>query len=99
MSTKPWRVFRYKEPKYAKQIASLDRHAQPEPARAAAVAEIIAEVREKGDEALVKFTKKFDGADLVPGGLLLPSRMPKPEAPVVEAIDYAIRNKIGRAHV
>ena len=92
MSTKPWRVFRYKEPKFSKQVATLDRHAQPDPARAAAVAEIIAEVREHGDEALAKFAKKFDGVDLAPGALLLPSRLPKPDAPVVAAIDYAIRN-------
>jgi histidinol dehydrogenase len=92
MSTKPWRVFRYSEPKFAKQIAALNRHAQPEPARAAAVAEIIAEVREHGDAALVKYAKKFDGIDLAAGGLLLPSRLPKPPGPVVEAIDYAIRN-------
>ena len=92
MNTKPWRVFRYKEPKFAKQVATLNRHAQPDPARAAAVAEIIAEVREGGDEALVNFSKKFDGVDLVPGGLLLPARLAKPDAPVVDAIDYAIRN-------
>jgi histidinol dehydrogenase len=92
MSTKPWRVFRYQEPKFAKQIATLNRHAQPEPVRAAAVAEIIAEVREHGDEALVKFAKKFDGVELAPGGLLLPSRLPKLEEPVVAAIEYAIRN-------
>jgi histidinol dehydrogenase len=92
MSTKPWRVFRYQDPKFAKQIAMLNRHAQPEAARADAVAEIIAAVREHGDEALVKFAKKFDGVELAAGALLLPSRLPKIEEPVIAAIEYAIRN-------
>jgi len=92
MSTKPWRVLRYNQPQFAKQIAELNRHAQPEANRATIVAEIIATVRHQGDEALIKYAKKWDKVDLSRAGLLLPSRTPKPAAPVVAAIDYAIRN-------
>jgi len=92
MSTNPWRVLRFNQPQFAKQVATLNRHAQADPARATAVAEIIEAVREEGDEALVKFAKKFDNVDLSRGGLLLPSRIPKPEPSVCAAIEYAIRN-------
>jgi histidinol dehydrogenase len=92
MSTHPWRVLRFNQPQFAKQIAALNRHAQPDPGRAAAVAEIIATVREEGDGALVKYTKKFDDVDLAQSGLLLPSRMPQPPQNVRAAIDYALNN-------
>lgn len=92
MSTKPWRVLRYDEPKFAKQIAALNRQAEPVAARSAAVAEIIAAVRREGDAALVKYAKKWDGVDIPRNGLLLPSRTPKPPEPVRAAIDYALRN-------
>jgi len=92
MSTNPWRVLKYNQPHFAKGIASLNRHAQPEPDRAAAVAEIIKTVREEGDEALVKYAKKFDNFDFARGGLLLPSRITPPPQPVRDAIEYAIRN-------
>ena len=92
MSTNPWRVLRFNQPQFAKQIAALNRHAQPDPARAATVAEIIATVREEGDDALVKYAKKFDRVDLSQGGLLLPSRLPQSPQNVRDAIDYAVDN-------
>ncbi len=64
MSTKPWRIYRYNQPHFAKQVAALNRHAEPAASRIAAVAEIIATVRRDGDEALVKFAKKWDGVDM-----------------------------------
>jgi histidinol dehydrogenase len=92
MSTKPWRVIRYTQPQYARQIAALNRHAEPSASRQAAVAEIIATVRKDGDDALIRYTKKFDGVDLTRGGLVLPSRVTKPAPAVIEAVDYAIKN-------
>jgi histidinol dehydrogenase len=92
MSTNPWRVLRFNQPQFAKQITTLNRHAQPDPDRAATVAEIIATVRAEGDDALVKYAKKFDRVDLAQGGLLLPSRMPQPPQNVRAAIDYALNN-------
>ena len=92
MSTKPWRVFRYNQPHFAKQIAALNRHAEPAASRMAAVAEIIATVRKEGDDALVKYAKKWDGIDMSRGGLLLPSRTAQPPQPVRAAVEYALKN-------
>jgi histidinol dehydrogenase len=92
MTSKPWRVLRYSQPQFARQVAALTRHAEPSPARQAVVAEIIAAVRKDGDDALIRYAKKWDGIDMSRGGLLLPSRTPKPPQPVIAAIDYAIKN-------
>ena len=91
-SPKPWRVLRYNQPQFAKQVAALNRHAEPTASKMAAVAEIIAAVRKEGDDALIKYAKKWDGVDISRGGLLLPSRTPKPPQPVVAAVDYALKN-------
>ena len=92
MSTKPWRVLRFNQPQYARQIAALNRHAEPSASRQAAVAEIISNVRKDGDDALIRYTKKFDGVDLARGGLVLPTRTPKPAPNVMVAVDYAIKS-------
>jgi len=92
MTTKPWRILRYNQPHFAKQIAALNRHAEPAASRSTAVAEIIAAVRKEGDDALVKYAKKWDGVDLSHASLLLPSRTPKPPQSVIAAVDYAIKN-------
>ncbi len=95
MSTKPWRVLRFNQPQFARQVAALNRHAEPSASRQAAVAEIISTVRKDGDEALIRYTKKFDGVDMGKSGLLLPSRTPKPFPVVISAVDYAIKNVRG----
>jgi histidinol dehydrogenase len=92
MSTKPWRVFRYTQPHFARQVAALNRHAEPPAARQAAVAEVILTVRRDGDEALVKYAKKWDGVDLSRSSLLLPARTPKPVPAVMASIEYALKN-------
>jgi histidinol dehydrogenase len=92
MSTKPWRVLRYNQPQFAKHIAALNRHAEPSASRAVAVAEIIATVRKDGDDALIKYAKKWDGVDMSRGGLQLPSRTPQPTPTVRAAVEYALNN-------
>jgi histidinol dehydrogenase len=92
MTSKPWRVLHYNQPNFGKGIAALNRHAEPLASRAAAVAEIIATVRKEGDEALVKYAKKWDGVDLTRAALLLPSRVPQPPQPVRAAVEYALHN-------
>jgi histidinol dehydrogenase len=92
MSTKPWRILRYTQPQFSKHIASLNRHAEPAATRAAAVAEIIATVRDEGDDALVKYAKKWDGVEMTRANLLLPSRTPQPSQPVRAAVEYALKN-------
>ncbi len=92
---KPWRVLRFNQPQFSKHIAALNRHAEPAAARSAAVAEVIATVRRDGDDALVKYAKKWDGVDIARNALLLPARTPKPSAEVIAAIDYVIKNVRG----
>jgi histidinol dehydrogenase len=92
MSAKSWRVLRYNQPRFAKSIAALNRHAAPDPARAAAVSDIIAAVRHEGDAALVRYAKKWDKVDLTPASLLLPSRKIQASDAVREAVDYALHN-------
>jgi len=92
MSTKPWRVLRYNQPQFAKHVAALNRHAEPSAARAEVVAGIIAAVRKNGDAAVIDYTKKFDGVELSPLGLLLPSRTPQPPPAVRAAIEYTLKN-------
>ena len=92
MTPKPWRILRYNQPHFAKHVAALNRHAEPAATRAAAVAEIIATVRKDGDDALIRYAKKWDGVDLARASLLLPSRTPKPSAAVIAAVEYAIKN-------
>jgi histidinol dehydrogenase len=92
MSTKTWRVLRYNEPKFAKAVAALNRHAQPEAGRAVAVAEIIEAVRRDGDNALVRYAKQWDNFDLSHGSLLLPARAPQVPEPVRAAVEYALGN-------
>jgi histidinol dehydrogenase len=91
-SAKPWRVLRYHQPKFAKGIAALNRHALPEPSRASLVAEIIAGVRHEGDAALVRYAKKYDKIDLTVTTLLLPTRKVNAPEAVKEAVDYALHN-------
>src|SRR5476649_521564 len=92
MSTKPWRDLRYTQPQFEKQIAALNRHAEPAASRMAAVAEIIATVRKEGDDALVKYAKKWDGVDISRGSLLLPSRTPQLAPSVRAATEYTLKN-------
>src|SRR5471030_2228643 len=93
MSTKSWRVLRYNQPQFAKQIA-LNRHAEPAASLSVTVGEIISTVRREGDAALIKYAKKWDGVEIPRGGLMLPVRKCEPPAAVVKAIDYALKNVI-----
>ncbi len=54
MNPSPWRVLRHTDPGFSKAVALLNRQPLPEMSRVAAVAEIIAEVRRNGDEALIR---------------------------------------------
>src|SRR5450631_31696 len=92
MTPKPWRVLRFNQPHFAKHVAVLNRHAEPAATRTATVAEVIATVRRDGDDALVRYAKKWDGIDMARGSLLLPSRTPKPPQPVIAAVEYALKN-------
>lgn len=65
------KVLSHLDPKYAPFVRRLNRRALPEPGVRDLIAEIIAHVAAKGDEALVTFTKRFDGAVLTPKTLFV----------------------------
>ena len=58
------KILSYTDSGYTSFIRRLNRRALPEPGVRDLVADIIAEVAAKGDEALFTFTKRFDGAVL-----------------------------------
>lgn len=65
------KILSYLDPGYAPFIKRLNRRALPEPGTRDLVAEIIAEVAQKGDPALVSLTQRFDGAVLTPKTLFV----------------------------
>jgi histidinol dehydrogenase len=54
-------------PNYKAAVAALDRSADPDPRVSDTVAKIIADIRKRGDEALIEFTEKFGGPRLAAG--------------------------------
>ncbi|MGJ8725903.1 MAG: histidinol dehydrogenase [Roseibacillus sp.] len=81
---------------YEAFLKTLDRRAIPSDRVRAIVTGIIDDVRERGDEALVELTKKFDGADLSNGLLVTEVEWSEAEAAVTqetrEAIAASLRN-------
>ncbi len=54
----------HRDSAYPAFVSRMNRRALPEPGVRDLVSEIIAEVAAKGDQALLAYTKRFDGADL-----------------------------------
>ncbi len=65
------KILSHVDPGYTAFVSRLKRRALPEVGVRDLVAEIIAQVGAKGDEALVTFTKRFDGAELSPKALFV----------------------------
>jgi histidinol dehydrogenase len=63
------KILRYTQSGFGTRLAKLNRRAAPSEAVAATVAEILANVRQKGDAALCQYTLKFDKARLRPADL------------------------------
>jgi histidinol dehydrogenase len=63
-------IFRHTEPGFEKQIEKLLRKAVSPPGVEATVREILQAVRQRGDAALLEYTKRFGGPSLTPAGLL-----------------------------
>lgn len=68
------RIVRPRDKNYAAFIRSLNRNARPAPAVEKTVCDIIAAVERGGDAALLRLTKKFDGATLAAKNLRIPAR-------------------------
>ena len=59
-------ILRPKDKAYRRGIESLKRSYEADPAVRATVEEILGAVAKEGDEALLRYTKKFGGPDLAP---------------------------------
>jgi histidinol dehydrogenase len=59
-------ILRQKDKAYRRGIESLKRSYEADPAVRATVEEILCAVAKEGDEALLRYTKKFGGPDLAP---------------------------------
>ncbi len=84
------KVVAYSSPDYQSFLRTLDRRAIPSDRVRDVVGGIIAEVQERGDEALVELTQKFDKADLSAGLLVSDEEWAAAEA----ATDVATREAI-----
>jgi histidinol dehydrogenase len=58
------KIIRHTQPGFARALAALKRHAEPAPEVRSTVSEIVANVRSRGDEALLEYTEKFGGPRL-----------------------------------
>ena len=90
------KVVEYTAPDFEEFLQSLDRRAVASEGVRETVAGIIAEVRSRGDSALVELTQKFDGVDLSAGLLVSEEEWMAAEAVVTdstrEAVAATLRN-------
>ncbi|MDE0826502.1 MAG: histidinol dehydrogenase [Akkermansiaceae bacterium] len=68
------RIVSYKDSGYSRFVKSLDRRAEPTDDVREVVEGIVAEVRKRGDKALIDFSKKFDRVTLTPKSLFVSER-------------------------
>jgi histidinol dehydrogenase len=88
------KVLSYQDPGYAAFVRRLNRRAVPEAGVRELVEQIISEVATKGDDALVTFTKRFDGATLTRGSLFVTDAE---MAAARKAVTPATRNAVKRS--
>ncbi len=65
------RIVSYKDPGYERFVMSLDRRAEPTDEVREVVSGIVAEVRKRGDRALIELSRKFDGVTLTAKSLFV----------------------------
>ena len=58
------KIFRYTDSAFADELRRFDRRAEASDAVRGVVTQVIQEIRQRGDAALLELTKQFDGADL-----------------------------------
>jgi histidinol dehydrogenase len=82
-------------PGYKPALAALNRTAEPDPRVTDTVAKIIADIRKRGDDALIEFTEKFGGPRLTPATL----RVTSAEFKAAEKhVDKKTRQAVAIAH-
>jgi histidinol dehydrogenase len=92
-------ILSHQDPGYASFVRRLNRRALPEPGVRDLVSEIIATVAAKGDEALIAYTKQFDGAVLKTKGLFVSeAEFAAAERAVSEATKTAVRRSLKNIH-
>jgi len=79
------KILRFDAPDFAGQLRSLQRSSEPDPNVEKTVRAVLQAIRAEGDEALIRFTKKFGGPTLSAGDLPVRGK-PKVDARVKEAI-------------
>lgn len=85
----------HRDPGFSAFVQSLRRRALPEPGVEKTVREIIAAVRTRGDAALIRYTKRFDGANLKQAGLFVsPEEFDAAEQAVSAATREAVRRSL-----
>ncbi len=90
------RLFRPADPGYPAFLATLDRRAAPAEGVREAVAKILAEVRARGDAAVLELTARFGGPALVEGGQLRVS--PEEFRAAAHATDQRTQRALAEAH-
>jgi histidinol dehydrogenase len=83
------RILRHTDPDFVKALAALQRHATPAPEIEWTVREIIAEIRARGDAALLEYTAKFGGATMTAAQLRVSGK---------PSVDPATKRAIATAH-
>ena len=91
------KIIRHTDPDYAAAIRSLNRRAEASEHVREVVAGVIKEVRARGDEAVLEFTAKFDGAQLTAATLRvteaeIEAALAATSAKTIEALNAAHRN-------
>jgi len=93
------KVLSFRDPRYAAFVRRLNRRALPESGVRELVAEIIAQVAAKGDEALIAFTRRFDGAVLKPSDLFVSAEeFATARKTVTPATREAVRRSLKNIH-
>ncbi len=88
-------VLKPSDSNYKTALAGLNRSAEPDPGVSETVAKIIADIRTRGDEALIEFTEKFGGPRLAAKEL----RVSKGEFKAAEKrVDVRTREAVSVSH-
>jgi histidinol dehydrogenase len=89
------RSISFKDPGFRRTLAELNRHAEPSDEVRGTVEGIIADVRKKGDAALLNYTRKFGGPKLAPRGLrVTPAEIKKARASLSPEVKRALAASI-----
>jgi histidinol dehydrogenase len=89
------KVLKPGDPDYKPALAALNRRAEPDPGVSTTVANIIADIRARGDAALIELTEKFGGPKLAAGKL----RVSAAEFKAAEKrVDSRTREAVALAH-